>query len=152
MQVRERDEEKRTRDWRIVLLVSTILIILIGGFFAIKAMVGNPLEGKWLSKDQGYYLEIDDGYDADVKVTIQEIPVEVDLYYTMDKEAKTITFESNPQAYGDAVEDTNHKLSAGDIEAYLTGFLTAFDYSLEQDTLTLTERESGEQFIFTRVK
>lgn len=152
MQMRERDEEKRTRDFRIVLLVSTVVILLVIGIFIIRSIYINPLEGDWVSNAAGYQIDIDDDNELTIETTVNEVFVEVEASYSMDKDAKTITFKPNLNSYAEAAEETNNMVAAADIDAQLLEIMTSFDYSLDKDTLTLTERESGEQFIFTRVK
>ena len=137
---------------KIVLLASTILIVLVVAIFLISSILNNPLEGDWVAEEAGYALEIDDEGESELRVTIQEFVVDVDLFYTIDRKAKTITFKGDLGSFQEAAKDTGNELTAAEIDEYLTTFLTAFDYSLENNTLTLTERECGDQFIFTRVK
>ena len=154
--MRQNDEKEKTKIWQILLLGSSFLIVLIAGFFVVTLVMKNPLEGHWSSKDQGYYLEIEDteeaGNEMEVKVKIRDVQVEVDLYYELDKRAKVITLKADPISYTDAAADTNGVVTAQEIQAQLEEFVVSFEYSLDHDTLTLTEREFGQQFIFTRVK
>lgn len=150
MQMRQRDEEKRSKAWVIVMLVSTIIIIALIAFFATRTVVGNPLEGEWLSEEKGYHLDVDDD-DITVEATIDGQHVEVDLYYTLDKTDKIITLKSSTTAYAEAADETNGKLTASDINENMSEFVASYNYSIEDDTLTLTEREYGDQFTFTKV-
>ena len=137
---------------RIILLVSTLLIVLVVGFFTIRSAVQSPLEGKWYSEENGYYLEIDDEGEAELKLTVEKTSVEVDLYYTMDRKMKTITFRGDLESFEEEAKESNGALAASDIDVQLESFLSAFDYSIEGETVVLTEREAGEQFVFTRMK
>lgn len=154
--MRQNDEKEKTKIWQILLLGSSFLIVLIAGFFVVTIVMKNPLEGHWQSVDKGYYLEIEDSEEAEnemeVKVRIRDVQVEVELYYELDKGAKVITLKADPISYTDAAANTRGVLTAQEIQAHLEEFVTSFEYSLDHDTLTLTEREYGEQFIFTRVK
>ncbi len=156
MQMRQRDEEKRTKVWRVVLLGSTILIALIVGFFFVKLMMRNPLQGNWVSEQKGYYLHMDESDEikdeVEVTVAIENVLVEVELDYAIDKAAKMITFKADADTYADALEDYKDRITIEALDERLADIVTAFDYSLERDRLILTEREYGEQFIFTRLK
>ena len=52
----------------------------------------------------------------------------------------------------EAAKESKGALTAAEIDAALDAYMTSFDYSLENDKLTLKEREYGEEIIFTRVK
>lgn len=154
MQLKVKDEEKRTKAWSIVMITSTIIIILVGAFFITNSITRNPLEGTWVAQENGYYMEISD--ENEMKVTgeglFDGVYTEVDLYYTIDKQSKILTIKSDPEAYEEAASAARGKLTAQEINSALQEMVTAFDYSLDQDTLTLTEREYGDQFVFTRSK
>ena len=68
----------------------------------------------------------------------------VELEYRMDKQDKTVSVRPEEME-----EDTGILADQG-LEANF-GLMTAtFDYSVEGDTLTLTEREYGEQLVFKK--
>ncbi len=154
MQLKVKDEEKRSKAWSIVMLTSTIIIILVGVFFITNSITRNPLEGKWVAQENGYYMEVLD--ENKMKVTgeglFDGVYTEVDLCYTIDKQSKILTIKSDPEAYENAASAARGKLTAQEIDSALQEMVTAFDYSLDQDTLTLTEREYGDQFVFTKSK
>lgn len=150
MQIEKRDEEKRSTLWRVVTLSSTAVIMLVLGFFITKSFLGNPLEGDWVDEESGYYLEIDDDNDLTLKGTINEVYTEIDLHYTIDKNTKTVTIKPVYDSFEEAAENADGVLAAREIDESLEEFTTSFDYSLEGKKLILTEREYGEQFVFTR--
>jgi len=152
MEIKRMSEEKRNKVGWLVFGIATVVIIVVGVFFLVNSFTSNPLEGEWNCKDAGYFFDIDDDGEISIETLIDGEEVEVDAYYTIDKEAKTITIEPNFKSYEKAAKETNDMLTAADIDEYLTELMTAFDYSVEKGKLTLTEREYGEQFIFTRVK
>lgn len=156
MQMRQRDEEKRTKVWRIVMLGTTIIIALIVCFFFVKLTTRNPLQGNWVSEQKGYYLHMDAGDEiedeAEITVAINDVLVEVELDYVIDRSAKMITFKTDADVYEDVLEDYHGRITVEALKERLTDIVTTFDYSLERDRLILTEREYGEQFIFTRLK
>lgn len=150
--MKPRDEEKRSKLWRAVMLISSILIILAIVFFITKLVVENPLEGEWYSEATGYYLEVEDENELTLQGTFNDTYMEIDLYYTIDKSEKIISIKPNAESYADATEDSNGDISAGELDELLADFTVSYNYSLENDTLTLTEREYGEQYIFTRIE
>lgn len=151
MQMRQRDEEKRSKAWVIVMLASTIIILLLVAFFVTKVVSGNPLEGTWASESDDYQIEIDDD-DITIEATIDGQYFEVDLYYTIDKTEKIITLKSNSTAYAKAADETGGKLTANDISEYVEELINSYDYSIEGDVLTLIEREYASKLKFTRVE
>lgn len=150
MQIEKRDEEKRNTLWRTVTLSSTVVIILVLGFFITKSVFGNPLEGKWIGEGVEYYLEIDDEDELTLKGIINDVYTEIDLHYTIDKNAKTITIKPTYDSFEEAAENADGVLAAREIDKSLEDFTTSFEYSLEGEQMILTEREYGEQFVFTR--
>lgn len=151
MEMRQRDEEKRSKAWVIVMLVSSAIILLVIAFFITRSVAGNPLEGEWVSEEKGYHLDVDND-DITVEATIDGEYIEVDLYYTLDKTDKIITLKSSTTAYAEAADDTDGKLSAGEIDEAMSEFVASYNYSIEGGKLTLTEREFGNEFVFTRVE
>ena len=151
MQMRQRDEEKRSKAWVVVMLVSSIIILLVVAFFITRTVAGNPIEGEWVAEEKGYHIDVDDD-EISVEATIDGQFVEVDLYYTLDKTDKIITLKSNTTAYAEAADDTDGKLSASEIDEAMSEFVATYNYSIEGGKLTLTEREFGDEFVFTRIE
>ena len=134
------------------MIVSSILIILGIVFIITNVMVGNPLEGQWYSEANGYYLDVEDENEVTLEGTFNDTYMEIDLYYTIDKSEKIISIKPNAESYADAAEDTKGDVTAGELDELLKDFTVSYNYSLENDTLTLMEREYGEQYIFTRIE
>ena len=147
----QENKPKKVIDSRILLLVSSVVIILLLAFFLISSMVRNPLEGDWFSQEKGIQLDIDDD-EVTLEFSVDGVATEVELFYTIDKGEKILTVKPNPAAYAEAAADTDGKVSAQQIDEYLKEIPLSFNYSLDNDTLTLSDREYGEEFIFTRVK
>ena len=147
--------QKRLSKHHIVLLIAAAVLVIVAGFFAYEISYGNPLEGKWTTSKGEYYLRIDKDYGetgVDAVVLVKEEPVKVKLECELDKKAKTITFSSEPNEYEEDVEEFEGAVSAVELHEQLQDILKAFDYSLDKNTLTLTDREYGEKLIFTRVE
>jgi hypothetical protein len=152
MPIKQRDEEKRSKAWAITMIVSSVLIILGIVLIITNVVVSNPLEGEWYSEANGYYLEVEDENEVTLQGTFNDTYMEIDLYYTIDKTEKIISIKPNAESYADAVEDSKGQMTAGELDELLTDFTVSYNYNLEKDTLTLTEREYGEQYIFTRIE
>ena len=131
----ENNEEKRSTLWRTVLTVSSVLIIIIAVFFVVKLFTGNPLEGKWASEATGGTIEITDKDELIIQTEDQESSTIVRGF--VDKKTKTLTVGLS----GEGPLDPEIEMIIG------TG---SYNYNVEQDTLTLTEREYGDQFVFER--
>nr|WP_294490562.1 hypothetical protein [uncultured Mediterraneibacter sp.] len=127
----ENNEEKRSTVWRTVLTVSSILIIIIAVFFVVRLFTSNPLEGSWVSEDNGEIVQIRDSGELTVKQS-DGSGDEYTLKYTVDTKTKVLTVQQDDESYA---------------ERALSG---TYSYNVEQDTLTLTEREYGEQLVFVR--
>ena len=152
MPIKQRDEEKRSKAWAITMIVSSVLIILGIVLIITNVVVSNPLEGEWYSEANGYYLEVEDENEVTLQGTFSDTYMEIDLYYTIDKTEKIISIKPNAESYADAVEDSKGQMTAGELDELLTDFTVSYNYNLEKDTLTLTEREYGDQYIFTRIE
>ena len=146
------DEAKRSKIWRIVTTVATLLIILCAAFLLVKLFMSNPLEGTWESEEDSLILAIKSNNSLVVQVPeVQEdTNVKVKMEYTIDKEEKTITIKENEAELEKVAKASGGKFTAETLEAAVSPVTTTFDYSVDQDQLTLTEREYGEQIIFVK--
>lgn len=128
----ENNEEKRSTLWRTVMTVSSVIIIIIVVFFIVKLFTGNPLEGTWINEDSGAVLEIrDDGEAVLTGAEEGDGGESIPMTYTVDTKTKVFSVHTD--------------------SAYAEGVLSgSYDYNIESDTLTLTEREYGDQLMFVR--
>lgn len=126
--------------------VSSVLIVIIAVFFVVKLFTGNPLEGTWVSEDNGIRMEV----RGDDSVVITRINGDEDgdsytLDVSVDKKNKTFTVQLNNDSVRENTDNTA-VLSEDDQDP----FGGTYSYSIENDTLTLTEREYGDQIVFER--
>lgn len=100
--------------------------------FYCEAFTGNPLEGTWVNEDSGSVLEIrDSGKAVLTEVADEKSEDSISMTYNVDTKTKIFTVQTD--------------------SAYAEGVLSgSYDYNLEGDTLTLTEREYGDQIVFMR--
>ena len=59
MIVAKNDEAKRSRLWRMALLVSSVLIVLVVIFLLTKLFTTNPLEGSWEDENGKISLSVE---------------------------------------------------------------------------------------------
>lgn len=152
MFIAKNDEVMRSKIWRVVMTVSSILIILIAIYLLTKMFTTNPLEGKWADEDGTYKLNIKS--NGSMVVTIPEIAegtgVNVPMDYSIDKDEKTVTIRED-EAVLEELSDSSDGLYTVEMLENSLGMITnTFDYSVDRDQLTLTEREYGEQMVFTK--
>ena len=152
MIIAKNDEAKRSKIWRIVTLVSSVLIIVIAIFLLTKLFTAKPLEGTWVDEDRSLRLSIKSNGTIDVSVpeVAEDVSVGVKLNYTMDKEEKTITIKADESEFKKIAEKSDGKYTQEDLKNALDSVTTTFDYSVDQEQLTLTEREYGEQMTFIK--
>ena len=81
---------------------------------------------------------------------VEELTVEVELQYSLDRDEKTITFKEIPGALASQAESSGGQYTEENLRTALTNLTTTFSYSVDQGQLTLTEREYGEQMVFVR--
>ncbi len=138
-------EEKRNTAWRTVMTVSSVLIVIIAAFFIVKLFTDNPLEGTWVSEDEGIRMEVR-GDDTVVLTRINgENKDSLTLDGIVDKENKTFTVQLRSGSVPEGADD-----GPDASEDDQNPFDGTYSYSIENDTLTLTEREYGDQFVFER--
>ena len=146
------DEEKRSKIWRIVTAVSTILIIVGVILLLMKLFMTNPLEGNWADEDGSFYMSI--MKNGSMVITIPEaeeaVSVDVDMKYTLNKDEKTITITPDEAGFQKLADKTSGQYTEEEIRQALSTVITTFDYSVDQEQLTLTEREYGEQLVLIK--
>ncbi|MGF7017463.1 hypothetical protein M2145_001220 [Lachnospiraceae bacterium PF1-21] len=123
-------EKKRTTIWRVIITVTTVIIVALGVFLVVKMFTGNPLAGTWTLDDGTMTLEI-----GSSKAVVTSLDEEGSLTYD---------YKLNPQEK----EIQFMKRESG--TASLEALDSAFNYSVDGEVLTLSEREYGEQFIFEK--
>lgn len=132
------EQKKRDNIWWIALLaISSVLIVAIGGFFIFRLFTANPMEGKWISEEEGITMVVRPDQTVKLLMETEDGDVTVKLPYDIDKETKSFTVYS----------DTEESYYQNEILDHIEG---SYLYSIEGETLTLTESEYGEQMSFVR--
>ena len=152
MFIAKSNEEKRSMAWRIVISIASVLIILIGAFFLFKMFTGNPLEGTWKSTERQLVLTIRGNGTllVDWEEIFEDEKMTIGMEYLLDKDSKTVTFKADEEALQEAEEKSDGKYTADMLETALSEITATYDYSVQNNQLTLTEREYGEQLVFDK--
>lgn len=152
MIIAKNDEAKRSKIWKLVTLVSSVLIIVIAAYLLMKMFTANPLEGNWESEDGDLMVSV--GVNGTMTVKVYDISegtdVSVEMEYTLDKEEKTITITEDMAALEEQVRKAGGAYTEETLESALSSVATTFDYNIEGSRLILSEREYGEQLTFVK--
>lgn len=150
--IAKNDEAKRSQIWRIVMTVSSVLIIVGAVLLLMKLFTTNPLEGEWTDEDGVFDMSI--SKDGTMILTIPEaeeaVSVDVNMRYTLNKEEKTITITADESGFQKLADQSQGQYTEEEIRNVLESVVTTFDYSVDQERLTLTEREYGEQLVLVK--
>lgn len=150
--IAKNDEAKRSQIWRIVMTVSSVLIIVGAVLLLMKLFTTNPLEGEWTDEDGVFDMSI--SKDGTMIFTIPEaeeaVSVDVNMRYTLNKEEKTITITADESGFQKLADQSQGQYTEEEIRNVLESVVTTFDYSVDQERLTLTEREYGEQLVLVK--
>ena len=150
--IAKNDEVKRSQIWRIVMTVSSVLIIVGAVLLLMKLFTTTPLEGEWTDEDGIFDMSI--SKDGTLVFTIPEAEeaasVDVDMRYTLNKEEKTITIMADESGFQKLADQSQGQYTEDEIRNALKSVVTTFDYSVDQERLTLTEREYGEQLVLVK--
>ena len=117
-----------------------------------KLFTTNPLEGEWADEDGSFNMSI--LKNGSMVITIPEegadLSVDVDMKYTLNKDEKTITITPDEAGFQKLADKTGGQYTEEEIRQALSTVITTFDYSVDQEQLTLTEREYGEQLVLIK--
>ncbi len=148
----QEQEVKRSKEWNIVMTISSVLIVVIAVFFLFRMFHSNPLEGTWVNEESDMTLKIKGG-----STIVMEVPgaldgndLELNLNYTIDRSEKMITIEADDAEIQKAVEASDGTVTEEAVKNEADQITSSYDYSVEQDEMTLTEREYGDQLTFVK--
>ena len=144
------DDHTRSIIWRSVMSVTSVVIILIAVFFLVRMFTMNPLEGTWDYEDSDLTMTIKGNNTAIIKWPDEfdgnQIAVSMD--YDIDSKTKTFSLHRNTDAVKKAADSEG--ISEDVITQALDQLDGTYDYNMEQNQLTLTDREYGSQLIFEK--
>ena len=146
------DEAKRSKIWTVVTAVTSVLIVIIAIFLLMKMFTGNPLEGSWADEDGNMDLKI--GRNGQMTVILPASgdgeETQVPMTYTLSKESKTISIQEDDNKIQEIAEKSNGQYTEETLKNAVQSIGTTFEYSIDGGTMTLTEREYGEQMMFNK--
>lgn len=146
------DEAKRSKIWTVVTAVTSVLIVIIAIFLLMKMFTGNPLEGSWTDEDGNMDLKI--GRNGQMTVILPASgdgeETQVPMIYTLSKESKTISIQEDDNKIQEIAEKSNGQYTEETLKNAVQSIGTTFEYSIDGGTMTLTEREYGEQMMFNK--
>ena len=144
------DDHTRSIIWRSVMSVTSVIIILIAVFFLVRMFTMNPLEGTWDYEDSDLIMTIKGNNTAIIKWPDEfdgnQIAVSMD--YDIDSKTKTFSLRLNTDAVKKAADSEG--ISEDVITQALDRLDGTYDYNMEQNQLTLTDRDYGSQLIFEK--
>ena len=146
------DEAKRSKIWTVVTAVTSVLIVIIAIFLLMKMFTGNPLEGSWTDEDGNMDLKI--GRNGQMTVILPASgdgeETQVPMTYTLSKKSKTISIQEDDNKIREIAEKSNGQYTEETLKNAVQSIGTTFEYSIDGGTMTLTEREYGEQMMFNK--
>lgn len=146
------DEARRSKIWTVVTAVTSVLIVIIAIFLLMKMFTGNPLEGSWTDEDGNIDLKI--GRNGQMTVILPASgdgeETQVPMTYTLSKESKTISIQEDDNKIQEIAEKSNGQYTEETLKNAVQSIGTTFEYSIDGGTMTLTEREYGEQMMFNK--
>ena len=139
MMIAKNDEEKRSKMWRFVTGIASVVIVLVVVFFITRLFAGNPLDGRWESEENSMTLIFQGNNDLTVNLHSADegTGIKVKMDYVLDKDAKTITIKADEAALQKAADKSDGQVTAEGLKASLGEILSTFDYSIEQNVLVL---------------
>lgn len=140
-------EEKRNTAWRAVLTVSSVLIIIVAVFFVVKLFTDNPLEGTWVSEEGDLTLTFTDERDI---VYVSDGSIGARTECSVDKSTKVLTVHISDELIGEQAKASKGDISEAQLEDLVDSIEGTYEYNIENTTLTLTEREYGNQMVFEK--
>ena len=144
------DDHTRSIIWRSVMSVTSVVIILIAVFFLVRMFTMNPLEGTWDYEDSDLIMTIKGNNTAIIKWPdeFDGNQIAVSMEYDIDSKTKTFSLRLNTDAVKKAADSEG--ISEDVITQALDRLDGTYDYNMEQNQLTLTDREYGSQLIFEK--
>ena len=148
----QEQEVKRSKEWNIVMTISSVLIVVIAVFFLFRMFHSNPLEGTWVNEENDMTLKIKGGSTMvmDVPGALDGNDLELNLNYTIDRSEKVITIEADDAEIQKAVEASDGTVTEEAVKNEVDQIASSYDYNVEKDAMTLTEREYGDQLTFVK--
>lgn len=150
--IAQNDEKKRNILWRTAISVSSVLIIVIAAFFLFKLFTDNPMEGKWAYEDSDLVIVVKNNGTAVIQwpEKFDGADAAVEMQYSINKDAKIVTLHRNEEAIKEVVKASKGEVTTNSLDSAIAALEGSYDYNIERNQMTLTEREYGEQMVFEK--
>ncbi len=150
--IAQNDEKKRNLLWRTTISVSSVLIIVIAAFFLFKMFTDNPMEGSWTSEESDLTITVKSNGTATIRwpEEFDGADLTVEMQYSINKDAKIFSLHRNEDAIKATVKESKGAVTTGSLDTAIASLEGSYDYNIERNQLTLTEREYGEQMMFEK--
>ena len=113
---------------------------------------GPDAGGEWADEDGSFDMSI--SKDGTMVFSLSDAEeaagMNVAMKYTLNKDEKTITIMADESGFQKLAEQSQRQYTEEEIRNALKSVVTTFDYSVDQERLTLTEREYGEQLVLVK--
>ena len=76
--------------------------------------------------------------------------IKIRLNYTIDKDEKTISIKADEASLKEAAEGSDSAFTVSGLESEISILTNTFNYNVEKNKLTLTEREYGDKLVFQK--
>ncbi len=148
----QHDEQKRNTLWNAAISVSSVLIIIIAAFFFIKLFTDNPMEGKWSYEESNLIITVKSNGTAVIEWPdeFDGLDVAVNMKYSINKDAKIFTLHADEDEIKLVAKKSKGAVTTESLDSAIASLEGSYDYSIERNQLTLTEREYGERMVFEK--
>ena len=110
------------------------------------------MEGTWNSEEKNLVMTVKGNGTVVIEWPDEfdgaEIAVSMD--YNLDKEAKIFILHRDDEAVKSVVKKAEGAVTTDRLNTAISSLEGSYDYNIEQNQLTLTEREYGEQMVFEK--
>ena len=148
MAVDKNDAERKSKVWKNITRIATIVIIVVAAYFIYRGFWGNPLEGKWYHDDSDMVLEIKSG-DVAYLYSSGTPEVKAALSYSIETKEKEVTFRVDQDKLDKNMAEASDDNLAADVESMVHSMTTTYHYSIENNKMELTEWDYGDQLVFS---
>ncbi len=146
---------RRSRKWKIVVAITTLIIIAAIIYFIVEIFNSNPLIGEWKygMEDE---LELKVNSNGTLSMEMNEIidgqivDAELKMNYEVDTNEKSLMMYATEETVTEILDETDGQVDEQEIRQYVSTFATKWSYSIEEDVLQLIKLDSGESIAYQR--
>ena len=129
-------------------------VMFLAGLTVVMLLSSSTMGRRPEKEDEDGNMNLKISRDGQMTVTIpasgEGKDTEVPMTYTMNKESKTISIQQDDAQIQKIAEKSDGQYTTETLKNAVQSIGTTFEYSIDDGTLTLTEREYGEQMMFNK--